>query len=373
MASPASSNSVSSQVAAGRPLRVLFAVRADLEQYPGGDTVQILNTARELRNLGVDVRLTHDPRASLDGVDCLHLWHLERVHDSYVFFEKGQQRGLPMVLSPIYWPFRDAPAAPIRSRCWKEQAKNIYRFIRAGNSRERRVIARVLRVGWSTCRQRLLTGVNMLLPNSQAEADVLRGQTSPNMLIQVAPNGIDPSQCRLLQPGDCLARSGILSVGHFDPRKNQLLLVRALRGLGENVTLVGGARRLHRRYYRRCLAEADGQMFFTGAMPHDAVLRRMAGSCVHVCPSLAETPGLINLEAAMMGCVLVLPDCPPVREYFGEMALYFQPDSPESLRGAVQQALSSTPCPQLRDHILEHFTWKHAALATLDAYRKVIG
>lgn len=355
------------------PPRVLFAVRRDLEEFAGGDTVQILNTAKELRILGVEVQFTSDPAANLEGFDCLHLWHLERVHESYIFYERGKACGIPKVLSTIYWPFRDPETGPRIARIIKEQFKNAYRFTVARDRSEQRAIRHVLRTGWNTCRHRLLSGVDMLLPNSQAEADILARQTDTSSRIHVVPNGIDTGECEsVLGQVSTAERHGILSVGQFDPRKNQLHLVRAVKNLDAGVTLIGAARRMHKRYYQQCRNEAGLRILFTGAMNHEDVLRHMARSRVHVCPSLAETPGLVNLEAAVMGCTLVLPDCLPVREYFADMAVYFKPGDISSLQAAIRRALGVPSSSQLRDRILSRFTWRNAATATLEAYQAVL-
>jgi glycosyltransferase involved in cell wall biosynthesis len=353
-----------------KPLRVLYAVRRDLEEFAGGDTVQILNTARELRKLGVEVTFCTDPATDPAGFDCVHLWHLERVHESYAFMGRAKAAGLPTLLSTIYWPFRDSSAGPGLVRGTRENAKNLFRLIRSRDRVEMRMVTKVLGLGWRRCRQRLLDSVDILLPNSQAEADVLAQQTCCENRVVVVPNGIDPDAC--VAPLTDGPREGILSVGQFDPRKNQLQFVQATRGIGRPVTLVGAPRRMHRRYYQRCVRAAGDEVTFAGALPHAEVLQRMARSRVHVCPSLAETPGLVNLEAAMMGCTLVVPDCPPVKEYFGDMAVYFRPGDGQSLRDAVEQACSIPCSAQLRQHILDHYCWSHAALATLAAYRTAL-
>jgi len=72
-----------------------------------------------------------------------------------------------------------------------------------------------------------------------------------------------------------------------------------------------------------------------------------------------------------MGCALVLPDCPPVREYFGDEGHYARSD-PASLRSALRRALDAGPPAGLAGRIAERFTWPRAASQTLAAYRRVL-
>lgn len=304
-------------------LSVLFPVRSDLWEFPGGDTVQILNTARALTSIGLQVTITSDPRVDMWRFDCVHLWHLERVHETIIFYLQARRADRPVLLSPIYYPC-STPADVSNRRAGIENAKNVYRLLVARTTVERLAVCAALRVGWSKGRRLMLDQVQMLLPNSQAEAEVLAQERQVPVPICVIRNAADEQACASIPRVPVWARRRrILCVGHFDPRKNQLELIRALRPLGLPITFIGRARRHHQSYFRRCLDAAGPNMEFLGALPQEAVLRAMGQSQVHVCSSLSETPGLANLEAARLGCVLVLPDCPPIREYFESVPFYF--------------------------------------------------
>jgi len=49
-------------------MKVLMLGRIDLFQNRGGDTVQIENTAEELRNLGVEVDICSDLSVDMQGI-----------------------------------------------------------------------------------------------------------------------------------------------------------------------------------------------------------------------------------------------------------------------------------------------------------------
>lgn len=357
------------------PLRVFFGVRSDLTRSPGGDTAQVLGTARWLRTLGVTVDIGGPEVQDLSPYDLVHLWHLERAHEAFVFLRRARAAGKPVALSTIYWSAcaGGQAGAPSRLRGATEDLKNIVRLASASSKAARHAVLAALGAGWRRCRRELLTGSSLLLPNSRAEADLLLAElascgASERPAIRVVVNAIDESACRaaLAEPAP-ERREGVVCVGHFDVRKNQLALIRALSGTGIGLTLVGGPRPNHEAYYRACRAAAGPGVRFAGRLSPDQTLRQMRAAVVHACPSRLETPGLVNLEAATMGCRLVLPDCPPVREYFGSLGEYSDP-SPEGLRRAVERALSGPADPSLSRLAGERYTWRIAAEQTLEGY-----
>jgi glycogen synthase len=85
----------------------------------------------------------------------------------------------------------------------------------------------------------------------------------------------------------------------------------------------------------------------------------LASRPIFVSPSLYEPFGLAVLEAAQAGCALVLADRPVYRELWGEVALFVDPRSADSLAGAARQLLGE---PSLRRRLGE------AARMRSDAY-----
>ena len=106
-----------------------------------------------------------------------------------------------------------------------------------------------------------------------------------------------------------------------------------------------------------------------GPLPRKETLRLMRCACAHVCPSRYETPGLANLEAAIMGCSLAVPDCPPIKEYLCDAATYFTPGDLRSLRLAALTAVKCDADLRLVGKLRSEYTWRAAAEETLVAYR----
>jgi glycosyltransferase involved in cell wall biosynthesis len=69
-----------------------------------------------------------------------------------------------------------------------------------------------------------------------------------------------------------------------------------------------------------------------------------------------------------MGANLVVPDCPPIREYFGDEVCYFSNGDAEGLKAVVLKALGTSAAPGLAERVLEMYTWDAVAKETLAAY-----
>jgi glycosyltransferase involved in cell wall biosynthesis len=125
---------------------------------------------------------------------------------------------------------------------------------------------------------------------------------------------------------------------------------------------------------RRAGVEADCRLL--GFQPAGALqgLYSLA-SCV-VVPSLYEGFGLPVLEAMARGVPVACSDIPALREVAGDAALEFSPRAPE-IAAAITRLITDEALArrlaQAGRHRAEAFTWRAAAEATLDCYRRALG
>ena len=334
---------------------------------PGGGEIQMLATAEHLSSVGVRARWWRPWEDRLEGIDCLHLFGSLPEHLPVV--EAARRQNVPVVLSPIAW------------------------FDLAGYWRgPRRLAGRVaactrfaLRAAWPRCpswRRGLYHEVDLLLPNSNAEADQLvRYFQVPTERIHVVPNGADArfAHGRARQFTQRFTqrfgmRDFVLCAGRIEPRKNQLGLLRAMRGTDVPIAVLGDVVAGHESYLAACRRVAGPEVRFIGRIEHDdPVLADAYAGCG--CLALAswfETPGLVALEAAISGVPLVLPTGGCAREYFGDDAQYVKPGDRRGIRRAILAALARDRNPALAERTRHDFTWTAAARATREAYKKVI-
>ena len=90
---------------------------------------------------------------------------------------------------------------------------------------------------------------------------------------------------------------------------------------------------------------------------------------VSVLPSWFETPGLVSLEAAVMGCNIVVSSKGTTKAYFGDYAYYCNVMDSESIRKELDKAYNDPYRKEFRMKILRQYTWKAAAEATERGYR----
>jgi glycosyltransferase involved in cell wall biosynthesis len=364
----------------GPALKVLFCVRHNLWSLPGGDATQILRTRAALQERGAEVTLWTEPKPPPTGsFDLAHLFHLTRL-DTYVHAEALARAGMPFVLSTIYWPTaefeRRGYVGALRllhaalSEGPADVAKNGVRAVLAdGDWRWALLPGAFLPLEQRI--ERLIEKSLCLLPNSDAEGEVLRSFGATR--IRPIVNAADPPPRGTLAPEEPLPEGFVMCAGRIEPRKNQLALIQAMEGQDVPLLIVGDPGPMHGDYFRRVQAAAGKNVKLLPARSREQLFALYARAEAHVAPAWYETPGLVSLEAAAAGSRVVTTDRGSTREYFGSDAFYLDPGSAESIRGAVLAALGSPRTPALRERVRRDFTWERAGEQTLAAYRDVLG
>lgn len=360
-------------------MKALWLIRRDLLTELGGDTIQILSTAEALRARGHEIELVESERAAADAdCDLVHLFHLDRLWEHLPLLRHRRARRVPIALSTIWWPTEEFDArgrAGVQGwlarsfgarayptlKVWQRSVSSWLRAGLAPGALPPRTFARGAR--------ELLEHVSVLLPNSRAEEAELRRRFDGAGEAVVVPNAAD---AEFFTPVDGVERKGVVCVGRLEPRKNQLSLIEALRGLDEPLTLIGQAGRFSGGYAARCRRWAGEHVELTGPLDREGVRERLRRARVHVAPSWYETPGLASMEAALCGCRLVVTPGGCTEEYFGDAARYASPDDPASLRAAVEAALQGPEKENARERIAREFGWSRAAERTEEAYERAL-
>lgn len=368
-------------------LRVLMVNRSDAYRSIGGDTIQMERTAESLRRIGVDVacKLVHEVSDRELDVDLVHLFNIQLPEEIQPVCERVLKRGLPYVLSPIYWDplpgwfWDDRNLQPVWLGIRKALGYRIGLELYSGWQRRRFHLA----PSWSIQRQ-LLQLATVLLPNSSAEAVILRQNfrlaQDASIRSAVIPNAIDRAQFdRDLQPSsDWQERIGsrefVLQVGRISIEKNCASLIRALWNDDVQIAFVGRPSPHYPEYAEMChkLATRRGKVQFLDWVPAQELPSLYATASAHVLPSWRETPGLASLEAGASGCPVVSTTIGSAHEYFGADAWYCSPDRSSTIRMATLDAMKSPRQESLRQKILDSFTWDVAASRTLAAYERAL-
>lgn len=359
-------------------MKVMLIARNTLFSVPGGDTVQVTETAAYLRKLGIDadVQLTGAVK-DYKNYDLLHFFNIIRPADILPHIENSD---LPFVVSTVFVDYSEYDRnhrrglAGIFFKVLKNDSieflKTTVRKIVAGN--KERLPLQYLWLGQRNSIIKIAQKAGHLLPNSENEYRRLQKKYQINTPYTIIPNGINS---KLFQYDEKTIERDpllVLCVARIEGIKNQLKLIEALNNTRFRLLLIGNAAPNQLPYYKLCRKKAASNISFINHLPQEELLTYYRKATVHILPSWFETTGLSSLEAAAMGCTIAVSDKGDVKEYFGDKAIYCDPSSTDSIFAAVEKAAAAPQQPELRNYILEHFTWEKAAEKTAAVYQKVI-
>jgi glycosyltransferase involved in cell wall biosynthesis len=189
----------------------------------------------------------------------------------------------------------------------------------------------------------------------------------PEERVVVAYPGIDP----LFRPdGEAadLGRPYVLSVATLEPRKNLPALVEAFRVLRQRRPELTLALAGLEGWEQRPL-DADGVRLL-GFVSDQELARLYRGAEAFAYPSRFEGFGIPVVEALASGVPAVVSSHPSLDEACGEAALRADPDDPEALASALEEALESP-----RETGVAHaarFTWRACGEAVLAGYESAL-
>lgn len=405
-------------------MKVLFISRATLFTVKGGDTVQMQNTALQLRLLGIEVDIMgcNNTAINYQAYDLIHFFNITRPADIIYHIDKSK---LPFVTSPIYMEYIDVHRYRYRhhpfqwqkdkrkrkngeqqaqiSQLWQdctqtlqnnflsnvgkntlEYLKCIARWIKNG---ERITTPKYLRLGHRNSVEYILKRTACLLPNSNSELQRLKKDFKSAVAFAIIPNGVDTGLFHLDNNIEAQPNT-VLCVARFEPIKNQLNIIKALRGSSYNLTLVGDIAPNHHDYYKQCLASAgihanastgasgnlspSGKIRFLPYKDHKTLARLYHRHKVHILASWFETTGLSSLEAAACGCNIVITAKGDTVEYFKNNGYYCAPDDLDSIKRAVDRAMRAPVNNQFSQDIAAQYSWQQAAIRTRQAYLSIL-
>lgn len=364
-------------------MKVLFQSRSTLFSVPGGDTVQLTKTADFLRKMGVEVDISLEFKPSLKGYDLVHLFNLMRPQEVYVQAINAKKKGLPVVLSTIYGLYTEyehkvrpgfSGFVSRNLSPWKvETLKVVTRALVNGEISSGSLLVTIY--GYKKQCERVAGIADVFLPNSSSEmarvhADFPQSCGKPFVVV---PNAVDTlifdPQNVTLSNKVRKFQGCVVSAARIEGRKCQLELVRAVRNLDVDLVLIGKPAPNHIAYYEAVKRESNDRVHFLGQVNHDQLAQYYAAAKVHALISWMETPGLSSLEAGAMGCNLVVTEKGDTRDYFMDDVHYCNPESIDSIRLAIQKALTIPKNKALSERIRTNYTWENTAKMTLSGYK----
>jgi len=363
-------------------MKVLFLSRKTLFSVPGGDTTQILKTAKYLEKLGIKVDVSTELEPNLKNYDLVHIFNLMRGQETYLQVLNAKKQDKPVVLSTIYGLYTEYERkasgglrqiiANALSPYQIEYFKILARAIKNKEIHKGTIV--VLRKGFLNILKNICDMVDVFLPNSESEMKrIVKEFNLENYKYVVVPNAVDLeifdyNKVKVDKNIEKKFKDCILCVARIEGRKSQLNLVRAVKDLPYKLVLIGKPAPNHIKYYKQVKKEAGNNVIFLDFIPHEKLPQYYKVAKVHALVSWMETPGLSSLEAAAMKCNLVITKKGDTYDYFKEYAYYCEPDDIESIRKAIIKAYESPFNGSLYKLVIENYTWEKAAKKTLEGY-----
>lgn len=351
-------------------MNVVIIARSTFFTVPGGDTVQAIQTARHLEQLGVqvDIKLTNNA-IDYSKYQLLHFFNVIRPADILYHSRKANK---PYVISTILCDYSEF------DKYHRTGTGRLLGFLSADGIEYVKAIGRWLLGrdhlasidyiwrGHKSSVKTILKNAAMILPNSQSEYKRVGQMYLSGLNHQIIPNGVNPGLFKY-DPSIKKDKKLVLCVARIEGLKNQINLIKALNNTEFKLLIIGSQAPNQKGYYEQCKKLAAANVTFINHIPQQELVAFYQQAKVHVLPSWFETTGLSSLEAALMGCNIVITDKGDTREYFDDNAFYCEPEKPESILAAIQKASVSGANPNLREKISK-FTWHEASLRTKSAY-----
>lgn len=321
--------------------RILFGAYPWAFDCPGGGERQLMAYRNHLEARGNSVGL-YDPWRPVSGEwSVFHFFSV--MPGSIQLCNYLRNKGMKLVISPNLWVTPDTR--------WDYPHEDIYRLVEISD---------------------------LLIVNSRMEADALgEVYNVPPDRFHVVYNGIEESFLDESDSGAFRAWAGIgdrrylLNVANVETRKNQLRFLEALEAYPDLTLVVAGHAR-DSSYLEACRRKGGERFLHVGAIEYGSDLLRsaMAGAEAFVMPSTLETPSIAALEAAATGCRLLITRVGSTVEYFGDSAIYVEPDSIDSMKSGVASVLQAEH-GLLRERVKSKFLWSHVVAELETAYDKV--
>lgn len=367
-------------------MKILLNSRIDLFTKPGGDTAQILKTAEYLKKSGVIVDISIKLKENLNDYDLVHIFNITRPHETYLQYLNAKKQKKPVIITPLYQNFdewdklgrygwQNAFMKIIPDKNTKELTKTFLRALTNINLYHPFMIQSIK--GFIKQQKEILTKVDLVLLNSKMEMRKIEEDLKVKNNYAVVPNGVELSFADA-KPDIFKDKFGfndfILCVANFSSIKNHLNLIKTLENTDFILVLIGKSQKAHKKYFQLINKETEKNKnikLFTN-LDQEELKSAYAAAKVHVLPSWFETCGLVSLEAGLAGCNVVSTNRGYAKEYLKDFAWYCDPADINSIRDAVLKAYHAPKSEQLKNYILENFSWEKTAQRTLEAYQKVL-
>lgn len=330
-------------------MKILFQIRKDYIKNKAGDTVIFENLYKGLKGLNIDVNICNERNIDVKKYDIVHIFNTIRVFESYKFYENAKDKGIPIVLTPIYWNLRDFYFQ-----------NNDIESLRIWDKNEKK-------------RLEILKGVDVILVHAKGEIESLEKNYGLLKNYEILPYGVDDKfylgNMKYLKKKYGIDEY-ILCVGRIHKQKNQISLFEALKDEEIPIVLAGNIN--DTEYLKSCLKVRNKNVLVFGNSNNYDLVSLYKSAKVHILPSLFEYPGLASLEAAASGCNVITTNVGTTKEVFGNRVSYCNPYDITDIKNKVMRSFATNKNPDLASYIKVNNNWNNICKKLLNIYELLL-
>ncbi|MEY8000393.1 glycosyltransferase [Clostridium sp. Mt-5] len=326
-------------------MKALFCIRRDCFSNFAGDSMQLMKTAKYLREKKVKVDINTGSIYDYSRYDIIHLFNLTRVEETYKYYKRAKYYNKTIVLSPIYW--------------------NLTKYYNHVNDTKNLILWDKL----DMYRKEILMGCKSIYPNSKLENIQIQKDFHINAPYNIIYNGMEIEH---RVPYNFKKAYGlndyVLCVGRICGRKNQLALSKICSQLGLQLVLIGSINDMN--YFNKCMSYNNVR--YLGFMNDYNIYNANMCARMHILPSFVETPGLSSLEAAASGCNIVSTIEGSTREYFKNMCIYCDPYNEHSIKDAIIRSFEMKKDEKLKKYVIKNYNWRKCINVLFESYKSLV-
>ncbi len=350
-------------------MKILFIARKSLYSQPGGDTIQVDQTAQHLKAIGHEVYIHTNGNIEARQYDIFHFFNLIRpaAFLYYLQFDK------PIIVSSIYVDYSEYESKnssftrklilKVFGKFGMEYFKTIARYIKGSDDFPG---FKYILKGQKWSIKKILEQTKELIVASHQEADLIKRDF--NNLPSYSKIALGSEHFKISESD--YPRKGICCIARIEGLKNQDQLIKVVQKSGDRLVLIGKAAANQSEYFKYCQRIAGPNTQFTGQLKGKEISKWLAQSKVHAMVSYYETTGLASIEALKAGCQIVISEKGGQKEIFGDHAFYADPDNQESIFAAIAKAKDSKLSHT--EWVMKTFSWEKAASEISDIYSRII-
>jgi len=369
-----------------------IVLRSDALAKDGGDNFQARQYQTFLEADGYDVRcLPFHASMTFRGDSIVHILNVDRPFEFLAAVRMAGSRRI--VVSPIHHDLlsvrmmrkaeRNQGIRSIIGRILPESGRELIAYMaRSAKSirRGRDAIQLLAATCWAiSISRRVWQSVGRALDDVHAVTLLAEGEKRSIMLDTswlgtnsvLIPNGVPGSELpTMLAWKD--RTTDVCVVGRIEPRKRQLDVAVAASQSGLRVTFVGPASPSAGRYVAdfESVVAAHSNLEWLGGLERSRVLELMADSRVLLNASWVEVQSLVDIEAASMGCWVVVGRGGNSEEWLPNNVVSVDSYEVPKVVSVVHEILSHQVGPQLATY---SYTWKKAADVLAQVYAGLPG